>query len=229
MSSLKLELTPVEGDYALKDRIYAALKPAITSVDIYQSRTDLRLDERQLSEALGVSRTPIREALCRLENEGFIRNVPRRGVFVARKTKKEVLDMIKVWAALESMAARLITETATDAEIAELRSMFATFEGDQVHVKIDEYSERNILFHQAILSMSHNELITRMTENLLLHMRWIRARTIAEGDRADRSIIDHMHIIEALEARYTELAERLVRQHTLDLASHVESNVDWLD
>jgi DNA-binding GntR family transcriptional regulator len=59
-------------------------------------------------------------------------------------------------------------------------------------------------------------------------MRWIRARTISEGGRASRSIIDHMHIIEALEARDTELAERLVRQHTLDLKLHVEQNVQYL-
>ena len=59
-------------------------------------------------------------------------------------------------------------------------------------------------------------------------MRSIRMRTIAEKDRASRSIIDHMSIIEALEARDTELAERLVRQHTLDLGRHVEEHVDWL-
>jgi DNA-binding GntR family transcriptional regulator len=68
----------------------------------------------------------------------------------------------------------------------------------------------------------------RMTENLLLHIRSIRMRTISEDDRASRSIIDHMHIIEALEARDTELAERLTREHTLNLARHVEKYVDWL-
>ena len=62
-----------------------------------------------------------------------------------------------------------------------------------------------------------------------MHMRSIRMRTISEGNRASRSIIDHMHIIEALEQRDTELAERLARQHTLDLAEHVEENVHYLD
>jgi DNA-binding GntR family transcriptional regulator len=68
-----------------------------------------------------------------------------------------------------------------------------------------------------------------MAENLFYHMRSIRQQTIHEADRASRSIIDHMAIIEALEKRDTELAERLVRQHTLDLAAHVEKNVDYLD
>jgi DNA-binding GntR family transcriptional regulator len=127
------------------------------------------------------------------------------------------------------MAARLITETASDAEIATLRTMFATFEGDQVQAKIDEYSDTNIRFHQAILKMSQCDLLCEMAEHLFLHMRSIRMRTISERDRADRSIIDHMNIIEALEARNTDFAERLVRQHTLDLAAHVEENVDYLD
>ncbi|MCH8113742.1 MAG: FCD domain-containing protein, partial [Proteobacteria bacterium] len=65
--------------------------------------------------------------------------------------------------------------------------------------------------------------------NLFIHMRSIRARTISENDRAKRSIIDHIHIIEALEARDAGLAERLVREHTLNLAAHVDANVDYLD
>ncbi len=62
-----------------------------------------------------------------------------------------------------------------------------------------------------------------------MHMRSIRARTISEDDRARRSIIDHMQIIEAIEARDADLAERLVREHTLDLAEHVAANVDYLN
>jgi len=229
MRKVHLALKPIAGDAVLKHRIYDALKAAILEVDIYAGVDEHRLDERRLSEQLGVSRTPIREALGRLEIEGFVRNIPRRGAFVARKTKREILEMITVWAALESMAARLITERASDAEIAGLRKMFSTFEGDQVAAKIDEYSDTNVEFHQALLQLSHCEMLTRLTENLLLHIRSIRRRTIAENDRASRSIIDHMHIIEALEARDPELAERFVRQHTLDLRAHVEQHVTWLD
>ncbi len=220
---------PLEVDFSLKDKTYDALKRAITSMNIYANAEEPRLDERQLAEDFGVSRTPIREAICRLEQEGLVRTVPRKGAFIVRKTKREILEMITVWAALESMAARLITVNASDAEISTLRNMFATFENDQVRAKIDEYSEANIRFHQALLNMSHCETLSRMTENLFVHMRSIRMRTISESNRASRSIIDHMHIIEALERRETELAESLVRQHTLDLAAHVEQYVDYLD
>ena len=224
-----IELRPVEGAFALKDRIHRELRAAILEVDVYASRSEHRLDERQLADQLGVSRTPVREALQRLEHEGLVVSLPRRGTFVARKTRQEIIETITAWAALESMAARLATLHGSDAEIRRLREMFAEFAEGQVQARIDEYSETNLLFHQAILRMGKSRVLDRLAENLLLHMRSIRKHTIGERDRAERSIIDHMHIIEALETRDTERAERLVRQHSLDLASHVEAHVDWLD
>jgi len=229
MTAMQAIVRPIDVTFSLKDKTYEALKEAIGSLNIYARNDEIRLDERQLSEQLGVSRTPIREAIARLEQEGFVRIAPRRGVFVVRKTKREILEMITVWAALESMAARLITRNAADDEIATLRRMFVRFDGDRASAHIDEYSETNVRFHQALLRMSRCALLNAMTENLFLHMRSIRMRTIGEDDRARRSIIDHMAIIEALERRDTELAERLVRQHTLDLAAHVERNVHYLD
>ena len=76
----KLDVRPIDTGFVLKDKIYDALKEAIARKNIYAETEELRLDERQLSDDLGVSRTPIREALARLEQEGFVRTVPRRGV-----------------------------------------------------------------------------------------------------------------------------------------------------
>ena len=142
---------------------------------------------------------------------------------------KEMLEIIHVWAALESMAARLITLNATDTEIAGLRTLFEEFHGEKPDGgHMDEYSEANIAFHQAIIRLSKSKLIADMTENLLIHVRAIRQVTIRQSDRAARSIVDHMNIIEALERRDTELAERLDRQHTINLAAHVEKCCDFL-
>jgi DNA-binding GntR family transcriptional regulator len=228
-TSSGLALHAIDAGLSITDLTYQALKQAITAMNIYDSAEDLRLDERRLADDLGVSRTPIREAIVRLELEGLVRTVPRRGTFVVRKSKKEVLEIITVWAALESMAARLITLHARDEEIASLRKIFATFQNGRLEAHLDEYSEANIQFHQRIIEMSGCELLRKTADALLIHMGAIRRRTISDEARVTRSIIDHMHIIEALEQRQTELAERLVRQHALDLAVHVAANVHYLD
>ena len=228
-ATARIAVAPLDDVSTFKNRAYAALRDVIVSLDVYDNRNEVRLDERRLAQDLGVSRTPVREAMAQLEREGFVRSVPRRGVYVVRKSKKEVIEMITAWAALESMAARLITQSAGDEEIAQLRKMFAKFENGTLHAKLDEYSEVNIEFHQSIIRMSKNSVLISLAENLFTHMRMIRRKTIGEEDRADRSIRDHMNIIEALERRETARAEELVRQHALGLADHVARHADYLD
>jgi len=225
----RVVLARLEDTSTFADRAYVALKDVIVSLDVYAQPGEVRLDERRLAQDLGISRTPVREAMAQLEREGFVRSVPRRGIYVVRKTKQEVIELITAWAALESMAARLITQSAADNDIARLRAMFATFENGTLHDKLDEYSEVNIEFHQTIIRMSHNGVLVDLAENLFTHMRMIRRKTIAEQDRVERSIRDHMNIIEALEARDTARAEELVRDHALGLAEHVEKYADYLD
>jgi DNA-binding GntR family transcriptional regulator len=227
--SPRVAVEPIGSLESFKSRAYAALKDAIVAMDVYRSRDDIRLDERQLALDFGISRTPVREAIAQLEREGFVRAVPRRGIYVVRKTKREVIELITAWAALEGMAARLITENASAEEIASLRKMFTKFENGELHARLDEYSDVNIEFHQSIIRMSRNGVLISLAENLFTHMRMIRRKTIGEQDRAARSIRDHMTIIEALEARDTVRAEALVRDHALGLADHVAKYADYLD
>ena len=223
-----LSLSPLNS-VSLRDQAYALLKDAIAATDIYGQQQDLRLDERQLTAALGVSRTPVREALQILEQEGFLRTVPRRGIFIVRKTKRQIIEMIQMWAALESMSARLATLHAPDSEIRKLRHLFDEFVTSPPADHISEYSDANIAFHQMIIKLGGSQLIADATKNLFIHVRAIRKATISQDDRAARSIVDHLRIIEALERRDTELAERLTREHTLDLAAHVERHVELLE
>lgn len=225
----RVAIAPLEDTSTFADRAYFALKDVILSLDVYDRPGEVRLDERQLAQDLGISRTPVREAMAQLEREGFVRSVPRRGIYVVRKSKREVIELITAWAALESMAARLITQNASDEEIANLRTMFATFENGRLRANLDEYSEVNIEFHQTIIRMSRNGVLIDLAANLFTHMRMIRRKTIGEDDRVDRSIHDHMNIIQALEARDTERAEDLVRNHALGLAAHVARHADYLD
>jgi DNA-binding GntR family transcriptional regulator len=223
-----LALSPLNS-VSLRDQAYTLLKSAIADTDIYDPGQELRLDERQLTTALKVSRTPIREAFSLLEQEGFIRTVPRRGIYIVRKSKREIIEMIQMWAALESMAARLATLHASDEDIAKLRHLFDEFQSSPPNEHLHEYSDANIAFHTAVIALGGSQAIIDTTRNVLIHVRAIRRATISQSNRAARSIIDHLKIIEALEKRDTELAERLTRQHTLDLAVHVERYCDFLE
>lgn len=220
--SKSLKLKPVGANFSLKEHIYDVLKDAITGMHIYERGVELRLDERNLAEQLGISRTPIREALARLEQEGFVEIFARRGVYIKRKSLDEILEMILVWAALESMAARLATQVATDQEIGSLRKLVASSNRDDAKADIDEYSDTNIEFHQRIFELSQGKMLKSISDGLFVHMRAIRHRAMAEGDRITHSIVDHMHIIEAIEDRNSELADQLVREHTMRLYAHVK-------
>lgn len=217
----RLVMSPLDASVSLRALAYESLKRAITDMDIYGAGEEIRLDERQLSQDLGVSRTPIREALTVLEQEGFVRSVPRRGIFVIRKSKREIIELIQVWAALESMAARLAVERASDPELADLGRIFSEFETEEPAGHMHEYSEANIRFHQTVIRLSGCALIQEMTENLFLHMRAIRAVSVRQGNRAAQSKADHGRIIAALRRRDAAEAEAAVRDHTLGLAAHV--------
>ena len=222
---MNLALKKFEEEPAYRDKVYEALKEAIIDMDIYSSPEPRWIDEREISEQLGVSRTPVREALAMLAQEGFVTSIPRKGTMVVRKTMCEIVEAIQAWAALESMAARLITLKASDGEIAELRKLFVFF--DETHKPsqhLTEYSRANINFHQALIRLSRSNLLVSMTQNLIQHVRGIRQITIGYDDRINQSIIDHLAIIEALERRETENAERLSREHTLGLARYVEKH-----
>ena len=225
--SLAVNLPRIRQEESFKSKAYAALKQAIIKMDLYATSEPVMLDEREISERIGVSRTPIREAVAMLEQDGFVRTVPRRGILVIRKNKREIIEMVQAWAALESMAVRLLIQSASDAEIAGLRDLMRKFaDGQRPDDHLSDYSTANIAFHQMIIGLAKSDVLADMTDNILLHVRGIRALTIGRHDRAKRSIEDHLAIIDAIEKRDIDRAERLSRDHTLGLAAFVERHGD---
>jgi len=216
-----IDLPRIKAEESLTAKAYSALKQAIIKMDVYSSAAPVMLDEREISERIGVSRTPIREALAKLEQDGFVRVAPRRGVVIVRKTKREIIEMVQAWAALESMAVRLLIETADDTEIAGLRALMDKFSAEhRPDENVSDYSAANIAFHQMIIRLSNSSVLAEMTDNLLLHVRGIRALTIGRHDRAKRSIEDHLAIIAAIEQRDIACAERLSRDGLSCAAIH---------
>src|SRR6266700_74583 len=159
----KLAIEPLRVSVGLRAQACATIRAAITRMDIYGQPEEIWLDERQLCQDLGVSRTPIREALSVLEQEGFVRCIPRRGIVVVRKTKREIIEMITSWAAIESMAARLAATYATAKEMAGLRQALAAFD-DYPSGHLSEYSDANMAFHKAIIRLGGIELMSSITD-----------------------------------------------------------------
>ena len=201
--------------------------------------------EPVFSAELNISRTAYREAIKVLAAKGVVEPRPKVGTRVQPRNKWNMLDpdvlswafsagpnikharaLFEVRKIIEPAAVAMAAERRSEEDAARIGAAFTAMDdaGDDIDARI----AADLRFHQAILDLSRCSLLRALADNLFIHMRAIRARTIGETDRADKSIIDHMHIIEALEARDTDLAERLVREHTLNLARHVEKYVDYL-
>ncbi len=207
----------------LKTKVYDSLRKYIISLNIYLKEVDFHLDERQLSAKLGVSRTPIREAVARLEQEGIVKTIPRRGVFVNRKNKKELIEIVTVWAGLEGYAAHLIIQNSSDLEIKELRK-FCQYSKDNVLSDLDNYSNDNIRFHQHIMKLTKVNLMSHVLESQLVHLQFLRKKFIFFKDRALKSIDEHDEIIVALLSKNASRAEKVLKNHALALVDRIEEN-----
>lgn len=221
-------LAPVDDDFSLSDHVYRMFREAVLDMDVYATDADLRLEERKLSEQLRVSRTPIREALKRLETEGFVEIRARRGIFIVKKSRDDVLDMVIVWAALESMAARLACERASESDILRLLDIGKSYSAGDAKARIDEYSESNIEFHRMILDLSGCARLVEQGDEIFAHLMPIRRRAMRDSSRTDRSVVDHTNIIDAIAGRKPDLASDLVREHTMRLHDYLKDSWERL-
>jgi DNA-binding GntR family transcriptional regulator len=221
MPAGRSEFVTTDSAQRRSERVYDALKDMILQTDVYAPAARLQLSEQALAAQFGVSRSPLRLALARLDHEGLVKIYKRRGIFIVRKSKAQIVEMITAWAALESMAARMVAAQSDAGDIAILRGISDRFHHDGGGRDVNDYIAANIEFHSAIIRLSKSRLICDLTDGLLLHVRAIKRRGIAEADRARQSVRDHKDIVAALEARDGEMAGTLVRNHAFRLRDYV--------
>ncbi len=216
-----VSLLPLEHPSRLADLAYASLKETILNTD---GTSEGRLDERALARNLKISRTPLRDAINRLVSEGFLRVEPRKGVFIIRKTRQEIIEILYVRAALEGMAAKLAVRHLTDEDVAAMKTMFKGFTRRNVVERMDEYSDANVVFHEFILKLCRNQRLQETAARIYDHMRMVRMLTIRLGNRARNALSEHLDLIVAFERRDGDLAGRLMQAHIEGLAAYVEEN-----
>ncbi len=205
-------LTPVNLDSykPLRELVLEAIREAIINGDLKPRE---RLMEIQLAEELGVSRTPIREALRKLEMEGFIVMVPRKGAYVADLSFKDIADVFEIRSALESLAAGLAAERITDEELEEMERLLVEKAEAIAANNIDKLIDVDTKFHEAIYKASRNERLSNIINNLREQIQRFRATTLAYPGRMKTSLDEHRGIVEALQARDIQLSSQLAGEH----------------
>ena len=195
------------GSRSRGERVYAALCEAIRDGRLARGE---RIREEELARTLGVSRTPVREALHRLEERGLVAN-SRAGLVVAELSRSQTLELYAMREILEGSAARFAAQRASDAEIAILRRLNRDFAAaaDKPSVAVAV----NRRFHQALYDAAHNRYLLQMLETLHDTLALLRDTTLAQPGRAQAAVEEHEAILAAVARRDLEAAEAAARRH----------------
>ncbi len=196
--------------YTLNQRIYYKVRDLIESGAI---PAGAQLDERTLAQDLAVSRTPLREAIASLVEEGLVERRPYRGNFVRIFTARQVNDLYEVRQALEGLAIRLAVPRITEHDLEQIRDILASCQealesGDQVG-----YSAADQRFHDAIARLSDNEILIESLSRLRRQIQLVRLSANRDPQVVRRTALERPRILAALEARDTQLAAQLLEEH----------------
>ncbi|WP_332749650.1 GntR family transcriptional regulator [Hydrogenophaga sp.] len=169
------------------------------------------IDELKLAEEYGISRTPLREALKVLAAEGLVTMKVRRGAYVTEVSEKDLADVYHLLALLESDAAGVVAQQATDAELAELQTLHEALEAAMG--ERDRFFALNEQFHMRVLELARNRWREQMVADLRKVMKLNRHNSLLKTGRIQESLAEHRAIVEALAQRNASLAVQRMREH----------------
>jgi len=176
-------------------------------------RPGQRLVERELAEAMQISRTPIREALRKLEKEKLVTNIPYRGVFVSEVSAKTAREVYQVRMVLEGLATALAAARATPQDLALLRGIMEDLEKAVAEGRLEQVIEGNKRFHTAIAEIAGNEVLRDVLRGLQAHVSLLRVTSLSQPGRPEATLKEHRAIYEAIAAGDPEQAEKLAADH----------------
>ena len=202
-------LVPIKLDNykPLREMVFESLREAII---LGRLKPGERLMEIQLAEEMGVSRTPVREAIRKLELEGFVVMVPRKGAYVAGVSVKDIADVFEVRSALEGLAAGLASERITEEEMEELEKAILQISGEEDILTV---VKGDSLFHEIIYKASRNQRLTQIITHLQEQINRFRLTSLSVPGRLKIAVGEHKKIVEAINSRNVDLANRLASEH----------------
>ncbi|CAA7599888.1 GntR bacterial regulatory protein HTH signature [Acididesulfobacillus acetoxydans] len=207
---MERRLVPVKLDSykPLREIVFDSMREAIISGVLKPGE---RLMEIQLAEEMGVSRTPVREAIRKLELEGFVVMIPRKGAYVAGVSLKDVADVFEIRAALEGLAAGLAAERVTDEELEQMERILLFHEGQET--TLEKVVESDTDFHALVYEASRNARLVQILGNLREHFQRFRSTSLAVPGRVKVAVEEHRAIVEALVQHDVAEAQELATQH----------------
>lgn len=194
----------------LRDVVFNTLREAILCGKLTPGE---RLMEIKLAEVLGVSRTPVREAIRKLELEGLVVMTPRKGAQVAKITREDLVDVLEVRKVLESLAVELACELITSEDINNLRMNLEEFKVAIADGDLTQMAKKDESFHDIIYSITGNKRLVQILNNLREQMYRYRLEYIKEESKRHSLITEHIEFINALERRDKIAAKKAVTTH----------------
>jgi DNA-binding GntR family transcriptional regulator len=186
-----------------------------------------KLNEGDLAKALGISRTPIREAINRLEKEGLVKIIPQRGAFVVQFTEKDIYELFLIRENLEGLAAYLATSKMSEKDLAKLESSVEGFSEPFEEKEIRRYAREDFKFHQAVVQFSEAQRLISLISTLHDYIRIFRLTTIGVSGRMKTSLDEHRELLQAFRDRRPEEAERRMREHIRHVRDGVMENIEF--
>ncbi len=205
-------LVPIRLDNykPLRELVFESLREAILSG---QLKPGERLMEIQLAEEMGVSRTPVREAIRKLELEGTVVMIPRKGAYVAGLSMKDIADVFEIRGALEGLAAELASERITEEEMEELERYLVKTAEDIDVGDLGQVVQTDTDFHSLLYRASRNSRLSQIIHNLREQIQRFRATSLSYPGRMKNALEEHRKIVEAIAARDGDLARKLAQEH----------------
>ncbi|MCI9569556.1 MAG: GntR family transcriptional regulator [Lachnospiraceae bacterium] len=194
----------------LRDVVFKTLRQAILKGELEPGE---RLMEIQLAERLGVSRTPIREAIRKLELEGLVLMIPRKGAEVAKISENNLRDVLEVRRSLEELAIDLACQRMTEEELSELKKTEERFAKAIQTGEVMEIAQTDESYHEIIYNSTKNQKLVQILNNLREQMYRYRLEYIKDEDKRQILLVEHDHIIKALSLRHVQEAKMAIREH----------------
>jgi DNA-binding GntR family transcriptional regulator len=208
------------GRLSLTSKIFNVIRDDILNGKYTEGE---KLVEAKLAEELGVSRTPVREALKQLELDGIVENIPNRGVVVKGITKQDIQDIFTIRRAIEGIAATWAVERITDQELQDLKETYELMEFYTFKKDLDKFAEQNTRFHETIYRATKSRYLEQVLKDFQYYMKQSRKKSLEIEGRMQNALQEHKEILDAFLERDKERAERALTMHVSNSKRNVEN------